>query len=362
LNFYVEDYSNYNSRSSPVFTFGDTLNSSAASNFIPIPELNTTDADLTLHFLSSSTKFSKPINDPWFLATQPWIDRSDDNKTYYVPEWPVNVFACTNRVQQCSVGQGKCTALASSSSASHEWRHVLKIDPSSRTEAVARRLQWYPISTLMANLGSSYLLAQAYNSRGYSTPLPDNQWAIEVQNWFGIMMTQLQRFIIDFVVGPGDPRYHQYVVPPAANDTWMCSAQIVNRSGYLSFSVLPVAIVLIVGVIAIVVNLSMEGLLSVAQKKSILNIGPSAEWKLTSLLQLQRMAFRGGNDGTWTGLHDFVPICDSGERFELSGDGNTFQLLEEMGSTLSQVDAESPTSVVDFTEKIDGGEELEHKE
>jgi hypothetical protein len=200
----------------------------------------------------------------------------------------------------------------------------------------------------MSNLGSSYLLAQSYKSGGYSTPLPDNQWSIEVQNWFGIMMTQLQRFIVDFVVGPGDSRYHQYVVPPTANDTWMCSAQIINRSGYLSFSVLPVAIVLIVGVVAIAVNLSMEGLLSVAQKKSILKFGPSTEWKLTSLLQLQRMAFHEGDDGTWTELHNFVPVCESGERFELSSDGNTFQLHRKTTSTTTQSDIEPPTPVGDF--------------
>jgi hypothetical protein len=199
-------------------------------------------------------------------------------------------------------------------------------------------------------LGSAYLLAQEYVNRGLSSALPNNQWIIEFKNFFEIMLAQMQQSLVEYVAGPNDPIFDKYVQPPPANQSWMCSAQIVSRSGYLSFSVFPFALILIIGVCVIFLNPFIEGLLGFAKNRFV-KFGPSPEWKVDSLLQLQRMAFRDSGKLEWSNSRAAVPVCGS-EKFVFSDEEEAFLLFDETGSSIqrggeSTIDTISPIDTIE---------------
>jgi hypothetical protein len=317
------------------------LNSSEASypgsigeTFYPIPQLNQSNADLTLHFLSSATKFTQPVYDPWFSAQSLYTDKYRLNQTYYVAEWPVKVVACTEKWQLCMVGTGHCTPLSTLGTLRQQVAtNALGMDIYGRQGMIGNRIAFQTLPDIIPTLGSGYLLAQQYNTLGYSSAVPDNQWILEFENWFGIRLTGIQRYIIDHIVGPSNPRYQRYVVPPPANQTWMCENQIVQRSGYSSFSIFGMAIILIVGGLIIVTNLTIDSILGLVRSWIPGRLNGSLEWKLTSLLQLQRMAFEGRNKGTWSKQTSLVPVTDNGDEFVFHDDvEGTIQELEHGNS------------------------------
>jgi hypothetical protein len=311
-----------------------------SSSFWPIPELNTTDGDVTLFFLSSGTKYLAPVNDPWFLATQPYVDPERSNQTFYVGTWPVNIIGCVNKIQSCIPATGKCTALASTTTSSSQWGTALDLNGDlSRQAQIGDRLTWLFPGSLVTTLGSAYLLSQKYVNRGLSSALPDDQWTIEFKNFFEIMLAQMQQSLVEYVAGPNDPIFDKYIQSPPANQTWMCSAQIVSRSGYLSFTVFPFALILFLGICTIFLNLFIDGLLGVARKRFI-KFGPSSEWRLNSLLQLQRIAFRDPGNVEWSKTQTTVPVCGS-ERFVFSEEEEGFMLFDETRSASIRYGSES---------------------
>jgi hypothetical protein len=331
---------------------GDSLDDpDPSSTFWPIPELNTSDGDVTLFFLSSATKYLTPVNDPWFLATQPYVDGERSNQTFYVGTWPVNIIGCVNKIQSCVPATGKCTALASTTTSAGQWGTALDLKGDlSRQAQIGDRLTWVFPGSLVPSLGSAYLLAQKYVNRGLSSALPDNQWIIEFKNFFEIMLAQMQQSLVEYVAGPNDPIFNKYVQPPPANRSWMCSAQIVSRSGYLSFTVFPFALILILGVCIIFLNLSIDGLLGFA-RKTFIKFGPSSEWKFYSLLQLQRMAFHDHGKVKWSNSRVTVPVCGS-ERFVFPEEEERLLLFDETRPASvrhggeSNIDAISPVDTV----------------
>ena len=291
------------------------------SNLRPIPQLTRTDADVTIHFLSSSTKFTKPVYDPWFSAQTPFQDPGRLDLTYYIGEWPVKVVACAEKWQICNVRTGNCTSLSDLATIGQQLHSsALGMDYYGRQGMVGQRFMLMTLAEVIPELGSGTLLAQQYNTWGWSTPVPDNQWILEFQNWFAIRLTQIQRNVVDYIVGPDNTRYRKYITQPPANATWMCHNQIVQRSGYASFSILGVAIILVVGGLIIITNLMVDIVLSPIRNRHSARVGENLEWKLASLLQLQRMAFEGRNKGTWSRLTSLVPVTEKDEEFSLYDD------------------------------------------
>lgn len=63
------------------------------SNFVPIPDLDQKDADLTIMMLTNKVRNTNPVEDTWFMATQK-IDLGFSN--IYLPNEP---FVRTSRVR-----------------------------------------------------------------------------------------------------------------------------------------------------------------------------------------------------------------------------------------------------------------------
>jgi hypothetical protein len=240
---------------------------------------------------------------------------------YYIAELPVKVVACAEQWQICNVRTGNCTSLSDIATIGQQLHSsALGMDYYGRQGMVGQRFMFMTLAEVIPELGSGTLLAQQYNTWGWSTPVPDNQWILEFQNWFAIRLTQIQRNVIDYVVGPDNPRYQKYITQPSANATWMCNNQIVQRSGYTSFSILGMAIIIILGGLIILTNLAIDSVLGFVRNRHSACMSESSEWKLTSLLQLQRIAFEGRKKGTWSQLTSMVPVTEKGEKFSLDDD------------------------------------------
>ena len=261
------------------------------------------------------------MNDPWFAASSP--KTSSTGATYYTtsPSSPVSVLGCTQQAQFCNPSTSNCSPLTG-----------LLVDfdadalnMTSQQRAVFDRLNTTitygsGISAIATVLGPSVLLADRFDVNGYSLPYPDDQWVQELSNWFQIILTNMQLQVSRFVGGPSNPTAQRYIVPPTEEDSWMCDAQIVQRQNYPSFSVLGLALLLVLGGIFILTSAILDLTTDILQdRQEGRQRLKHLEWSLSGTLQLQRMAFEGRGHDKWdeSTFTKLVPITKSGESFEL---------------------------------------------
>lgn len=144
--------------------------------------------------------------------------------------------------------------------------------------------------------------------------IPVDQWQIEVSAWFDTGLAKLQAQVQQLAAStvnwlPGS-RLQAYT---AENTSPMfyhfCRSQLVNDSaGSTSFSVLGLAILLIVGGLIILVSLTIDTVVGFIQRKT--GRGPHArmEWLFNDRLQTHMMLMRELHLGQWyDGLVQKIP-------------------------------------------------------
>ena len=94
----------------------------------------------------------------------------------------------------------------------------------------------------------------------------------------------------------------------------MCLQQRVRLEYVMSFSGLGVSIILVVGAILIVTNMSLPFVVAFFQKRFGVGLHKRSDWILNESLQLQRMAFEGTGQGVWRGTENIVPLTERGEK------------------------------------------------
>ena len=174
----------------------------ALSSFQAIPQLSRPDADLVLVFMSKNTGFMQPVDDPWFTATVPQVITLElqggalHNMTTYYADDPVSVMGCQERYYWCNIANGKCTPLRGSVSGPDKDTAIAALDLNPRQNATFARLSLALGTTSILNivryLGASSLLATQYSNSNAaeSSPLPSNQWILELAHWFGTGMVK----------------------------------------------------------------------------------------------------------------------------------------------------------------------------
>lgn len=170
--------------------------------------------------------------------------------------------------------------------------------------------------------GSSALRAQEGVYELTQGPLPPNQWMIEVDSWFAVGMAKLQQLVVQYAAGPSVVLDGTYIQKPAdAIGQAMCRRQIVRNGagGTISFSVVGVVIILVVGTGAIVMNLFLDIIVGFFQRKfgALGGDYKRLSWVVDDKLQMQRMAYEEAGMGVWKGGADAVPVTRFGDRFAL---------------------------------------------
>ena len=125
------------------------------------------------------------------------------------------------------------------------------------------------------------------------TPLPNDQWAREIEHWFATQLILIQSYTTVFVTGWQDGQdnwLNSQITPPKEADRWMCNSQVIQRKDYASFSVLGIGVVLGVGGSVVLLNMSITLIVNRLRIQSPCQLYKEESWKANDLLELHGMA------------------------------------------------------------------------
>ncbi|KAF3765644.1 hypothetical protein M406DRAFT_227270, partial [Cryphonectria parasitica EP155] len=301
--------------------FSGTQNSTPAldpgSGFTPINQLARTDADLTIVFLSGYGVFAgTPIYDPWYQSTVPFTNISSQGKTgieqVYRLDNAASPLGCASQWQFCNADSSACGPLASYDDAVSSAASEVFGD----TDA-ANRFAWFTNSlNLLTNMLQGMLEAAQVNALlaaqsvddGYQESLPDNQWQLEVTNWFAISLAFMQQAIVETASGSAAQEAELVSEKPtSAATTAMCRNQKIRTTRYASFSFFGIMFVYVLGVVLIALSFSLEPILASLYRRRGYRQYSFAEWNSHGTLQLQRLAHDDGDD-EWAGCMEQIPV------------------------------------------------------
>lgn len=284
--------------------------------FTPIDQLARADADLTLIFLSGFGVFdSAPVHDPWYQATalQGTVTSTNVNGSAHIyrQDEAASPMGCASQWQFCNADPDACGPLASYTDAVSG-----ALSGAFADGRAAARLSW-----LLTSLGVSgpllkgmleeadvdALLAKQTVFGGLQTALPDNQWQLEVTNWFAISLAYMQQSMLETASGSAATEPGLVVDRPAtAAAERMCRNQKIRTTRYASFSFFGLLVTYVLGLAAVALSFSLEPVLGCLYRRRGYRRYSFAEWNTHSTLQLQRLA-HDGEDG-WAGCMDDVPV------------------------------------------------------
>lgn len=304
------------------------------SGWKPIAELNRTDADLSIMFLSqNSISYAEPVDDPMFSAHIAFDFGSLNlDFSYYTGNYYVNVMACTDQYQICNPHNQACTGLMGV----HQVLPYItynndKLSLNNMQQAISIRMMRHAFETSFHSIivaqAENGLLAKESLVDKLSQPLPPNQWHLEVENFFNKGLAQLQIATVEYATGPP--------IGPGAvlNQPWndgstladdptnvaaeaMCYSQMVNDSSdSVSFSVLGMVVLFAIGGLIIIVSLCIDTLVGWIQQR--FGIGTHARmcWLLDDKLQLHRYLNQELGNGHWSQVYNSVPNTTSHDKF-----------------------------------------------
>ncbi|KAF2802620.1 uncharacterized protein BDZ99DRAFT_371732, partial [Mytilinidion resinicola] len=296
------------------------------SSVLAIPELRRNDADTLLFFLSSnSIIFSSPIDDLWYSSHTPSgikvlsPNMETKNKTYFSDD-PARVLGCLSQSQICNPNLSKgqsCTPLSGDSPADETIRQVFGDDSlSDFTQWIASMVanQLLNVHDIVDTLGSSSLTSRYKLNGGLQSPLPSNQWQLEVQHWFATHLTSLQWIWVEVATGPSDSSVEPWL-QRARNPTeaQMYRSQKVRRTDYTNFSILGLSLTFTIGGLIVIASYMAEPLTQCVQKRRKLNGYARLEWISNDMLQLQRLAHEELGLGQWSRATDDIPVTKVGD-------------------------------------------------
>lgn len=302
--------SNSYSLTSIVYFAGEADNA-----WYPVDTLSRTDADVSLFLLApNSVYYDAPVTDPFYAASFPYnLPNADGtNFTYYTPNQLVYALACADQHQYCNPTNQQCTPLTSFTLASNSLNEN-KISLTQAQMVTALRIdlftQFLTTYSSVHSRGANALRASETLSVLDQIALPNTQWMTEVSTWFAVSMAKLQQKVIEYATGPDYIPDGMYLDRPVEIQEKMCKNQIVrSSSGTISFSVLGIAIILILGAALIVTSLLLPSVIGLLRKWLRWKEYKSLQWTLDEKLQLQRLAYEEAGQGHWSGGASSVPV------------------------------------------------------
>ncbi|KAK5049099.1 hypothetical protein LTR84_005522 [Exophiala bonariae] len=279
---------------------------SADDAWVPIPALRRADTDLSIVFIASnSILFQEPCDDPVFSAHIP--KKLDDDLAYYNTDFWAVAITCAEQYQICNPYTNSCTQmLGIKQLTTGNALLALNLNPVQKHTA-DRIIQaaiftniYQQVTTRMAGaLRASETVAQLEQQ-----PLPANQWQIELGSWFDTGLARLQYGVQEYVTGPSNVAEGSYVFQPAKDgnsiEADMCVNQLVlDSSDSISFSVLGMALILIVGSLIIVTSFVLDTVVGKIQTKIGRGEKRKEAWMNDDKLQLQRSVLHSKGPDSW---------------------------------------------------------------
>ncbi|KAL9026518.1 MAG: hypothetical protein Q9180_007472 [Flavoplaca navasiana] len=300
---------------------------SARRAWEPIPAVNRTDGDISIFFLTAnSVSYQEPVIDPFYIATTPKpIQGTDANLTFYSPDFMVNVMACVDQHQFCNPFTRQCTPL-NGVLVLGSGITQLNLNAAQYTTALLINLHLAELTTysIVHSRGALALRATETLNDNFQVGLPSTQWMTEMSSWFGISMAKLQQKVVQYATGPSTiPDSYNLIKPQTAAERNICNNQIIRKTnGTTSFSVLGVAIILIIGTILIITSWTLDTCVRYIRGKKKSNQYKSLQWIVDEKLQLQRLAYEEAGQGHWREGASTVPLTEKDDKIGLPRNAN----------------------------------------
>ncbi|KAH8883188.1 hypothetical protein GQ53DRAFT_847088 [Thozetella sp. PMI_491] len=309
------------------------------SDFIPIPSLDRPDAELSIHYLSGNgIYFNNPSNDDWYRASVPgptaMILGINGSTTVYQPEEAASPLACLSQFQfcnpmlpsdkQCGPLTGLGDAVLGSSTLFNLPTDVL-LSSDSAEDKRASQYFWFinvislaafrPSNIVMAS-GAKVLVSQQTLQSGFQGPLADDQWKLDVTNWWSMWLASLQSAFVTTASGPQEPALQVIGISPAdAAQREICNNQMVQSADFTSFSVFGLFFIFLTGITVIVVSYTLDPLFNYLVRRHKYKDYKQLEWTANGTLGLQRLGFQVLGRGTWPQSASDIPLAKTGDKF-----------------------------------------------
>ncbi|OCL08920.1 hypothetical protein AOQ84DRAFT_388517 [Glonium stellatum] len=297
--------------------------------FSPIPALQRSDADVILFFLTAEgIGFSEEVDDLWYGAHYMWKHpietQNGTTSPLYLKDEPASVLGCTFQVQFCNPNlpeDTRCEPLRGLIDSTYPTSNLWHNEGQRNTAAWVNKVLeqgLFTISSIPEYIGVTTLTARYGLVYGLQGPLPDNQWQLEAAHFVGASMASLQGAFVEAANGPPTTQLKEFQYQP--NDTqshFMCTNQKIISTLYSSFNVLGLSIIIGLGSIIILLDLTLEPLIGAYQKRHLGSYQYTyarLEWHTNSILQLQRLAHEQIGAGTWLRADGETPVTLPGDR------------------------------------------------
>ncbi|KAF2730351.1 hypothetical protein EJ04DRAFT_545814 [Polyplosphaeria fusca] len=340
------------------YTLG--LFSPGVNKWMPIPALLRDDADVFNVYLSAPrVHFSAPIDDPLFAAHVRMgdlgnVDTGEDLASYTSDE-PIAPMSCAVQMQYCNPNKpegSRCEPLRGMSDPRSTSEVQKVFGDGSHFEVIKHaNKMWtgsvYFINNLVSFVGASALRARLGLAYGYSGPLPSTQWHLEAEHWFKGTLASIQDAFV--AAASGQPAsLAPFLDAPAPNATIsqsLCRNQKIVSTNYMSFNVLGVSLVFLLGSLIILCDTALEPTVSWFQRRRYRAhqlkttfypdeahpLYAALEWSHTSTLQLQRLAHEEAGWGTWSACDGDTPVTLPGQRLGALNLGNVRHPVLKVG-------------------------------
>lgn len=229
-------------------SYPDNGSTTSSSNFIPIPELYTDDADLHIIFLQGNgVYFNENTTDPWYRGTRPGPRKlmsgfRNSTPNVYQPEEAASPMACLEKFQFCNANKD-CGPLSGTYPAFTEAAPLFNITAFQvengpvPSDPVGSRFYWYylalfsvapDVDLLLRNLGPKALQSQESLLGGFLGPLPDNQWQLDVKYWWATRLAGIQAAFVNTASNTGNAALDEFRVRPYNSYMQdMCDNQVI---------------------------------------------------------------------------------------------------------------------------------------
>ncbi|KAI8630387.1 hypothetical protein F5Y19DRAFT_474166 [Xylariaceae sp. FL1651] len=304
------------------------------SAFYANPELIEAGGDINIIFLSGNgILFSEPSNDTWYHATTPgavYTSSGFGSLQGYRLNEAASPMGCVEQYQWCNNAYPKesgCGPLGSLFDSIYGAAPLFNLtakdlDNNARgsINETGERLFWPALmlgnglyitqASVVFQLGTKSLASRKSLYGGVQYTLAENQWQLDVTNWWDIMLASVQAIFVDVAVGPNPTDndlelFKKY--PDNKYEQKLCNSQKIRSKSYASFNLFALLFIYVTAALVIIVSLVLEPGLRWLQEKRGRNGYASLEWSTNGTLQLHRLVQEELGLTEWSGCAYTVP-------------------------------------------------------
>ena len=191
-----------------------------------------------MYFLQGNgVRFLSPTGDDWYRGTVP------DGEGLYLSEEAASPLGCIDQFQWCrDPGLGQCGNLTNPNDALHSaapWFDLTLTDLDSQRPIAQNKagslLLWaysmlfnaYSLSGVVDILGSASLASRTAEVQGLVFSPKENQWQLDVTQWWSIMLSVFQAKFVITAQGSGNSTSLSETIKPAnEHELDLCRSQV----------------------------------------------------------------------------------------------------------------------------------------